>query len=407
MFRPLIIQTNTTRLKLSNPAISILPICKSINYFNKSYFCKNKYFVVPRSQNIRRFQTLRYLCNNESQLGEKTKVKNKSKQFWNLPPIDTFIEDGVVEIKTDNNNNNNPVSKSKDPVEGKNIGDVKILNDLELDEIDKSSEKKDSNFENLLVNIDPEQRKGILSKLDEKGVSVLKRRPELQERLYEMLKKDHLIEDLDETENYEEEDGKILDRFNSQRVPKGWRDDPDLPPWKRQIYALREKFKGDKWSPRKKLSREAMEGIRVLKQYSPHLHSGEIAAMFQVSPESIRRILKAKWKPTDDEMGKIADRWNRRGDRVKSILKKERREQHLLEVKQREEEKALEMKYYNSNSSNISPGFKKGGSKQKSKSKSKTRRNNKSSKKSNNDNENDPFDDDYSDVTGKLGSQIF
>lgn len=84
------------------------------------------------------------------------------------------------------------------------------------------------------------------------------------------------------------------------------------------MFALREKFhdKGG-WNPSKKLSREAMDGIRSIKASNPELSSGDIASYFKVSPEAIRRILRSKWRPSPKEQTNISERWERRGQRLK------------------------------------------------------------------------------------------
>lgn len=101
-------------------------------------------------------------------------------------------------------------------------------------------------------------------------------------------------------------------------VPSNWRRIKTLPPWKRQMFALREKFhdKGG-WNPSKKLSREAMDGIRSIKDSNPELSSGDIASYFKISPEAVRRILRSKWRPSPSEQANISERWERRGQRLK------------------------------------------------------------------------------------------
>ena len=38
--------------------------------------------------------------------------------------------------------------------------------------------------------------------------------------------------------------------------------------------------------------------------------------MFKVSPEAIRRILKSKWEPNEEEQERRAERWERRGEKI-------------------------------------------------------------------------------------------
>lgn len=105
-------------------------------------------------------------------------------------------------------------------------------------------------------------------------------------------------------------------------VPVNWRRNKQVPEWKRQMFSLREKFHGEQWRPKKRLSRSAVDGIRKLKQYEPSLRAGDIAKEFKVSPEAIRRILKSKWTPSEEEQDKIKLRWERRGHSLGAFAKK-------------------------------------------------------------------------------------
>ncbi|AMD22826.1 HHR057Cp [Eremothecium sinecaudum] len=93
-----------------------------------------------------------------------------------------------------------------------------------------------------------------------------------------------------------------------------------LPEWKKQKLALHRKFSGAGWQPAKKLSRTEIESVRMLKENYPDMTAKELGDKFQVSAESIRRILKSKWQPNEDEMLKIQQRWERRGQRINALL---------------------------------------------------------------------------------------
>lgn len=224
------------------------------------------------------------------------KPKKSKPKSWDLPsldniatkkaPTESVIEPGVVEITTEQKNTEklSPTQKPR----------------IRKDETDT-----------------------LESRLDDKARAILARRPEFRSRMEALLQEDS-------------EEGR--------RVPKGWRKNKHLPEWKRQIYALREKFGAEKWQPRKKLSREAMDGIRTLKEHSPELNAGDFAKMFQVPPESIRRILKSRWSPNESEVEKISQRWVRRGERVKSDIKAEarkEREDKLQEIRDRRREQEI------------------------------------------------------------------
>jgi hypothetical protein len=89
------------------------------------------------------------------------------------------------------------------------------------------------------------------------------------------------------------------------------------PAWQTQKAALKEKLGGQAWNPRKKLSPDTMEGIRHLHSTQPTKFTTPILAEhFKVSPEAIRRILKSKWQPSDEEYEARMQRWNKRGERI-------------------------------------------------------------------------------------------
>ncbi|KAM5342965.1 hypothetical protein ACJ41O_013931 [Fusarium nematophilum] len=86
--------------------------------------------------------------------------------------------------------------------------------------------------------------------------------------------------------------------------------------WKSQKAALKEKFP-EGWRPRKRLSPDALAGIRALNAQFPDVYTtAALAQKFEVSPEVIRRILRSKWQPTVDEEEKRQERWFRRGQNV-------------------------------------------------------------------------------------------
>ncbi|KAF8919746.1 hypothetical protein CPB85DRAFT_1153068, partial [Mucidula mucida] len=68
----------------------------------------------------------------------------------------------------------------------------------------------------------------------------------------------------------------------------------------RHRQVIKEKFP-DGWNPPRKLSREAMDGLRSLHQFEPDKFTTPfLADKFKISPEAVRRILKAKWEPTKE-----------------------------------------------------------------------------------------------------------
>lgn len=88
-------------------------------------------------------------------------------------------------------------------------------------------------------------------------------------------------------------------------------------PWQIQKQALAQKFGSSGWAPRKRLSPDALEGIRSLHSQFPEKYTTPVLANhFQVSPEAIRRILKSKWRPKEDEEVDRRERWNKRGESI-------------------------------------------------------------------------------------------
>ena len=88
--------------------------------------------------------------------------------------------------------------------------------------------------------------------------------------------------------------------------------------WRIRKAALQEKFSNSPWNPPKKLSPDAMEGVRALHdRYPDHFTVPILAAQFKISPEAIRRILKSRWKPrnVEEEEDRLR-RWDRRGERI-------------------------------------------------------------------------------------------
>ncbi|KAL6892363.1 hypothetical protein GGI43DRAFT_192905 [Trichoderma evansii] len=87
-------------------------------------------------------------------------------------------------------------------------------------------------------------------------------------------------------------------------------------PWQIQKAALKEKFP-DGWQPRKRLSPDALAGIRALNAQFPDVYTTKaLADKFQVSSEAIRRILKSDWRPSSNEEEDRQQRWFKRGKQV-------------------------------------------------------------------------------------------
>lgn len=90
-----------------------------------------------------------------------------------------------------------------------------------------------------------------------------------------------------------------------------------LEDWEIQRAALKRKFAGQPWAPRKRLSPDALDGIRALHDSDPQKYSTPVLAeQFEVSAEAIRRILSSKWRPSEEEAARRREAWARRHDRI-------------------------------------------------------------------------------------------
>ncbi|CAG7931992.1 unnamed protein product [Penicillium olsonii] len=113
--------------------------------------------------------------------------------------------------------------------------------------------------------------------------------------------------------NWQEEKAKARQDFEKQKKRK-----PEN--WQVQKAALKQKFTGG-WNPPKKLSPDALDGIRHLHAKAPEQFTTAVLAQeFEMSPEAIRRILKSRWRPTEDEMESRRKRWEKRHDRIWSRM---------------------------------------------------------------------------------------
>lgn len=93
--------------------------------------------------------------------------------------------------------------------------------------------------------------------------------------------------------------------------------------WAVHRESIKKKLKGESWNPPKRLSRQSMESVRLLRENFPELTASDLAEQFKVSPESISRILKSKWRPLETEIPILEMKWKRRGERIKEMYDKQ------------------------------------------------------------------------------------
>ncbi|KAF9024833.1 hypothetical protein BDZ89DRAFT_1068771 [Hymenopellis radicata] len=99
------------------------------------------------------------------------------------------------------------------------------------------------------------------------------------------------------------EDNDIVNRVRPGTPPLHRRKPPKTPTPEEHLrhrQILKEKFP-DGWNPPRKISREAMDGLRSLHHFEPDKFTTPfLADKFKISPEAVRRILKAKWEPSKE-----------------------------------------------------------------------------------------------------------
>ena len=130
-------------------------------------------------------------------------------------------------------------------------------------------------------------------------------------RVKKEMKKERRAERLEKKRVLEEKSKSLRGIKANERKKKG---EPET--WKVQKRALKEKFPQG-WKPRKKLSPDALEGIRALNRQMPETYTtAALAQHFEVSPEAVRRILKSKWQASPEVEEDRQMRWFERGKQV-------------------------------------------------------------------------------------------
>ncbi|KAJ1826528.1 hypothetical protein LPJ56_002133 [Coemansia sp. RSA 2599] len=92
--------------------------------------------------------------------------------------------------------------------------------------------------------------------------------------------------------------------------------DGTLEGWKRRKIELKLKLGNEGWSPEKKIAVSSMEKIRLLNAEFPEVWTMKrLSEQFKVSQESIRRIIKSKFRPSAE---KIEKREQKRKEQIRS-----------------------------------------------------------------------------------------
>lgn len=121
------------------------------------------------------------------------------------------------------------------------------------------------------------------------------------------------------------------------------------PEWAKRDHSLHKRY--GSWNPTKRLSIQQMQDVKSLKQKVPHLKTIDLANMFHVNPEAIRRILKSNWVPNEKESEEIIKRSEKRKEKSQKF-----KQQLIDEIDLKKERltygKSVHMDLYNSSIQN-------------------------------------------------------
>lgn len=118
----------------------------------------------------------------------------------------------------------------------------------------------------------------------------------------------------------------------ARRHEAGERKDKEM--WMRHAERIRSKYP-DGWQPKNKLSRGAMIGIKELHGFDNQEFSvNNLSKKFKRSPESIRRVLKSKWVPSEERANEQNER-AREGAKGGGMRSTSRQSRQIKETEQK------------------------------------------------------------------------
>ncbi|ORZ28182.1 Neugrin-domain-containing protein [Lobosporangium transversale] len=110
-----------------------------------------------------------------------------------------------------------------------------------------------------------------------------------------------------------------------------------MPLWMKHKLAIKEKLLGKAWIPQKRISRQAMEEVRYLrKQFPEEWTTDKLAKHFNISSESVRRILRTDFQLSPERVAEQDEAKERmRKEKVAAALERLKTERHArwLEIK--------------------------------------------------------------------------
>ncbi|KAJ2897617.1 Required for respiratory growth protein 9 mitochondrial [Coemansia aciculifera] len=101
--------------------------------------------------------------------------------------------------------------------------------------------------------------------------------------------------------------------------------DTSLEGWQRRKIELKLKLGGEKWEPIKKIATSSMEKIRLLNSEFPDVWTMQkLSEQFKVSQETVRRILKSSFRPSEQRSEKREQRRKSEMQTYKEAARQER-----------------------------------------------------------------------------------
>lgn len=87
--------------------------------------------------------------------------------------------------------------------------------------------------------------------------------------------------------------------------------------WEKRDASIKKRF--GSWNPTRKISRQKMQEMRDLTVSMPHLRTIDLANMYTISPEAVRRILESKWVPKSSEEDAVLQRFSKYKEKRKAF----------------------------------------------------------------------------------------
>lgn len=118
--------------------------------------------------------------------------------------------------------------------------------------------------------------------------------------------------------------------YYRQKPPK----DPTPEPYRIHRKVMQENFPQG-WNPPRKVSREAMDGLRQLYHLDKTKFTTPVLAeRFKISPEAVRRILKSNWEQPKEKRAKQAekDRQHMKLNRLRDKLRERKEVEEIIQV---------------------------------------------------------------------------